>query len=298
MKLVADRAEVSVPGSIAGLGSGYHVLAVAVGPVQRTVVRAVAGDSRIMGLGPLERGMNPRDHGTVRAALTLLDRVGAPQVGLLLQCLSRLPAGSGLGGHAADVATGLVAVRGMLGSPPGLGDEDLVDMAVELGVDRVRARAALFGGAALGDAEVAWTVPTSSSLTPVAFVPNFALDEQLRVPESQVVRYPDAQASAQSLGLQVALLTGALQPDRELLMAATQNAMSRDQGPPPSPASAALVEWLRKQSVPAFTSGQGPAVVSLSPVSDRIIESAARSGWQQLDLMLQVRSALGAAGSV
>lgn len=303
MKLFADRAEVSVPGSIAGLGSGFHVLAVAVGPPARSVVRAVAGPSRLSGAGLLDRGADPARHGTVQAMGALLDRVGAPQVGVHLQSITRIPPGAGLGAFAADVATGLLAARTMLGSPPELDADLLVDMAVALGVERIRARAALVGGAALGTDTAAVSLPVALTdeggpgrapvVAPVAFVPEFVLDERRdRDPLPSVARYLEAQESAEHLALLVALLTGSVPVDYAMLMRATGNAMIAEQLSVLSPSSAALAKWLREQELPAFVTGAGPAVVSLAGVPEPVLAAAARSGWEHLPLSLQPLRAL------
>lgn len=294
MKLLADRAEVSVPGSIAGLGSGFHVLAVAVGPPARFVVRAVAGPSRLSGAGLLDRGADPARHGAVQAVGALLDRVGAPQVGVHLQSITRIPPGAGLGAFAADVATGLLAARTMLGSPPELDTELLVDMAVALGVERIRARVALVGGASLGTDAAAVSLPVSladeadSLVSPVAFVPAFVLDERRdRDPLPSVARYVEAQESAEHLALQVALLAGSVPVDHVTLMRATGNAMIGEQLSVLSPSSAALAKWLREQELPAFVTGAGPAVVSLAQVPEPVLAAAERSGWDHMPLSLQ-----------
>lgn len=296
MKLTADRTQIDVPGSIVGFGTGYSSLVVGVGPVDHVSVVAVAGASQVSGIGLGARPADPSTHPTVVAVSALLDRVGAPQVGVQLSFRAKIPRGSGLGARSAEIVTGLVAATRLLGSPDELDLDFLLQMAQELGADRQRALVAFMGGACvrLGEQdEVRFEGKPWSDLQLGAFVPGFVMDETKdQEPEPRAVKYADAQRSAASLALQMGLLSGTVYPDREILKAATQNALRKEVASVRSPASHSLANWFQEQSIPAFVTGSGPAVVTCGVVPEEISEAALVSGWTPHPLELATTGAL------
>ncbi len=290
VKLTADRTDIVVPGSIVGFGTGYSILAAAIIPADHINVRAVAGAAQVSGLGLGAKARDPTRHPTVVALRSLLDHVGAPQVGVHLAFRSKIPRGSGLGAFEAEVVAGLVAATRMLGSPDNLDQGFLLDFAERLGADRLRAAVSLSGGAALRvDSQSLRRLPVdpNSGLEITAFVPGFTLDERSdRDTEPRAIRYAQAQRSAASLALELGLLAGITAITPEILMDATENAMRAEQLSVRSPASTSLATWFRDQEVPAFVCGSGPSVICYGPVPEVISDAAAQSGWNQLPLGL------------
>ncbi|WRS30185.1 hypothetical protein U6G28_00380 [Actinomycetaceae bacterium MB13-C1-2] len=296
MKLTADRTDIVVPGSIVGFGTGYSILAAAIIPADHVNVRAVAGAAQVSGLGLGAKAPDPTRHPTVVALRSLLDHVGAPQVGVHLAFRSKILRGSGLGSFEAEVIAGLVAATRMLGSPDALDEEFLLDFAEKLGADRLRAMVSLGGGAALRvGSEHLRNLPVdpNSGLEITAFVPSFTLDERSdQDAEPRAIRYSQAQRSAASLALQLGLLAGTTAITPGVLMDATENAMRAEQLSVRSPASTSLVTWFRDQQIPAFVCGSGPSVICYGSVPEAIGDAAVQSGWSQLPLGLTVSGAL------
>ena len=178
MRLRVDSAKVTVGGTVTNFGSGFRSIALAVDAGDSVTVRAIAGPTRLTLTGeatddPSIKGVPADQHPTVSALRSLLDQVGAPQVGLHLKYSGRIPAEVGLGSHAAQVLAGLRIGRALLGNPEELTDDFLQSTAIDLGADRLRL-------AALTDGPLVVSVPALEELQSQrpgnAFAPGEPLD--------------------------------------------------------------------------------------------------------------------------
>jgi homoserine kinase len=98
-------------------------------------------------------------------------------------------------------------------------------------------------------------------VVPVAFVPDTkSSTAKVRKLLPEQVPHHDAAANAARAGLLVEALTR--RPD--LLLVATQDALHQPYRAPAMPRSAALVERLRADGVPAVISGAGPTVLAFA----------------------------------
>lgn len=294
MKLKADRVELSVPGSIGGL-SPFGCVALAVSPLDRITVRAVAGPSRVSGTGEFVRRPMAETHPTVLAVKHVMDHAGASQVGIQLHAEAGIPRGAGLGAFAAQVVTGLVAAREMLGAQELISREHLIQFAVEMGADRLRACASLCGGLAVADPSSIDmpSVGIAQQLPLTAFVPDFEADESRKVDLSpQVVRFPQAASAASALAALVSAIGSGELPDSARLLQLTDAALIADSLQVVAPASWALVGWLREMGLPALVSGAGPSVVVVGEVPQNVRDASVRSGWREVNLLVAGQGAL------
>lgn len=148
------RVRAFAPGTVANLGPGLDVLGLAL---------TGAGDSVSAERSP-EKAIRIRDSGHPEipteasrntagiAAAKVLERAGAPGMGVLLDVSKGLPLSGGQGGSAASAAASAVAVNALLGSP--LSREDLLDACLDAeeavaGRHADNVAAALFGGVIL-----------------------------------------------------------------------------------------------------------------------------------------------------
>ncbi len=294
MKIVADRAEVTVPGSVTGFGIGLDLLGVATLPAYRASFRAVAGRTQVIGDAIPAALTDPEKNPAVVAVKALLERVGAPTVGLNVTVSSSIPPGAGLGSYAAKVAAGTLAAKALLGDPEPLDLDFLTDCVTSLGVDPLRTRLALSGEGAFlrSDGSPAPFTTAQTGLDLTALIPDFVLDEHSGSgPRPSAVPFAAAQGAAANALLMTSLLSGQTAPTTELLYQATENLLADQYLQPASPASAALVRWLREQGLAAFTSGDGPAVCCFGELSPEVAGAAERSGWKVLPLIVaSVRS--------
>jgi homoserine kinase len=126
-------------------------------------------------------------------------------------------------------------------------------------------------------------------LAPVAFVPaTTSSTAQVRGLLPPTVPYADAVLNAS----RAALLPLALTRDPALLLAATEDRLHQGYRAPAMPATAALVEELRSQGVPAVVSGAGPTVLALTTRDTRAaVAGADRPGWSVHALDVEPRGA-------
>ena len=269
---------------------------------------------------PTTVGLSAEEYPTVRSLRALLDSVGASQVGLHLQYAGRIPPASGLGSRSAKILAGLLIGRQLLGNPDGITDRYLATLATDLGADRLRISALMNGPLALSvplDAgnDPIWCAAVNARISPVGFVPSIRLGRAPKAPQKPRVAYFDdaARASARAAVLVAALVGGGVGTSRsggspsnekdaevrddgatdltdeaailrEQLVAGTGDDLRWDEVSARLPASAALTDWLRELGLPAFVSGDGPAVVSLVRPRTEVLEAAQRSGWRVIEL--------------
>jgi len=272
---------IEVPASSANLGAGFDAIGLALGLHDRIEVDVTPGGYRVDVTGE-GAGRLPCDenHLVVRAALATLDALGAARPGgLALRCRNRIPHSRGLGSSAAATVAGVAAGYALAGVD--LDGMERAGRALEL--------AAGFEGHAdnaapslLGGLTIAWAQPDGGfravridphpSLTPVLLVPTLeSATAHTRGLLPRDVPHADAVFNAGRAALLLHALT--VEPRPELLLAGTDDRMHQPYRRGAYPATAALVDALRKHGVPAAVSGAGPTVLALTggdPLPDAV----------------------------
>jgi homoserine kinase len=176
--------EVTVPGTIANLGPGFDVLALAVQVHDR--IRVSLSDREEVtfqgeGAEALAGVKNPM---VARAARAVAERAGRP-VAFRIEVESVVPVARGLGSSAAAIAGGLVAANRLLESPLDL--PVLVEIGAALEGHPENVAAALLGGV------VVVTQTEAGECAYKRFLPRLDFDIVLAVPR---LALPTAQARA------------------------------------------------------------------------------------------------------
>lgn len=267
MRIQNTRVSVQVPATSANLGPGFDALGLALDLCDELSVEATTGGIEIEvegeGSGSLPAG---EDHLVVRALRRGLDHAGAPQTGLRLRALNRIPHGRGLGSSAAATVAGLLLARGMLSDPQALDDDAVIQLATEFEGHPDNAAPALLGGVVLSwmRGERARTVPlhlADGVLHPLVLLPTATLStRQARGLLPAEVPHRDAAFNASRSALLVHALAGA----PELLLEATEDRLHQEQRAPGMPESVELMRVLRREGFPAVVSGAGPSVLVLA----------------------------------
>jgi homoserine kinase len=282
---VAFRAapvRVRVPATSANLGPGFDALGLALSLYDDVVVR-VADEGLFVDVAGEGADSVPRSrrHLVVRALQAGFDALGGQPRGLEVVCANRIPHSRGLGSSAAAIVAGLVAARALvLGGADTLDDDALLALAAQLEGHPDNVAACLLGGLTL-----AWTpadgpaqavrLPVSSALRPVVFVPTAgASTARARKLLPETVPHADAARNA----ARSALLVHALAADPGLLLVATEDRLHQQYRAAAQARTAALVDALRADGVPAVVSGAGPSVLAFSGAVDDLGSYAPR-GW-------------------
>ena len=283
---------VRVPATSANLGPGFDSAGLALTLFDDVVVRATGSGLEVHvegeGAGEVARGER---HRVVRAVRAALERLGGQPAGLEVRCTNRIPHARGLGSSSAAIVSGIVAACGLVRDAD-LSDQQRLDLADELEGHPDNVAACLRGGVTF-----AWTEPDGprvlrldahADLAPVAFVPaTRSSTKQVRGLLPPSVPYEDAVLNAS----RAALLPHALTGDPSLLLPATEDRLHQGYRAPAMPASAALMQELRAQGVPAVISGAGPTVLALTTRATRDAVAVPRQDWQVLALDVQPRGA-------
>lgn len=264
---------VRTPASSANLGPGYDALGLALGLYDEVTAEVVGGE----GLSVTVEGVGaedvPRDesHLVVRSLRTVFDELGLAQPGLRVHCVNRIPHARGLGSSSAAIVGGITAARALLAETSAvvpIGESRFDDAAALALATRIEGHpdnvaAALLGGLTIAwrDGDVARAVRLDVEAQVVVYVPDEGVSTEVArglLPEQ--VPHTDA---AHSAG-RAALLVAALDGRPELLLDATEDRLHQAYRAPAMPASAALVETLRADGIPAIISGAGPTVLAFA----------------------------------
>ncbi|APX32299.1 homoserine kinase [Brachybacterium sp. P6-10-X1] len=267
MRIQHTRVSVRVPATSANLGPGYDTLGLALELCDDLELEATTGGIEVRAEGEGAASVpTGEEHLVVRALRRGLDHAGAPQVGVRLRAVNRIPHGRGLGSSAAATVAGLLLARGLLSEPGALDDADVLQLACEFEGHPDNAAPALLGGVALSwmSAGQAHAVPLShapASLDPLVLLPATTLStERARDLLPDEVPHADAVFNAS----RAALLVHALASDPELLMEATEDRLHQEQRAAGMPQSVELLRVLRQEGHPAVISGAGPSVLVLA----------------------------------
>lgn len=221
-----DNITVKTAATAANMGPGFDCMAMALDIWNSTTVEVLpAGD------GPV---YEVNGHGSEypddmyarlvnRCAHLPFERIGAPPPPLGITCHNEIPAGKGLGSSAAAIMAGLVAGNALAGAR--LGEEEILQMAVEVEGHPDNVVAALYGGCRIVvpvDGRFATApVPVPEELRAVLYVPERPMPtRQARQLLPGLVERQDAVFNLGRVGLLVRALTSG---DLSMLGIATED---------------------------------------------------------------------------
>ncbi|GIH90039.1 homoserine kinase [Planobispora siamensis] len=300
------KVAVRVPATSANLGPGFDSLGLALGLYDEVEVEIGAAPGLTIevsgeGEGELDAG---EGHLVVRSLRAAFDAFSVRQPdSIRLVCRNRIPHGRGLGSSSAAICAGIVAARA-LAYPEHAGDRSVreragsvlsdafaLGLATEIEGHPDNVAPCLAGGLTIawmeqpGDPRMVKLAP-HGDIRPVAIVPADRLSTEVArglLPKD--VPHADASANAGRAALLIAALTA--RPERELLLAATEDRLHQDYRAPAMPQTAELVKRLRGAGVPAAVSGAGPTVLAFStPDTQDLIAPEVGTDWhiQPLDV--------------
>lgn len=295
MRVHDDFVAVKVPATSANLGPGFDCMGLALDLWDEVSIHATTGPTSVVvegeGAGNVELG---EDNLVVRALRLALDRAGAPQVGVRMRCLNRIPHSRGLGSSASAIVAGVTLARALIGDPDILGRQEILEIGSEMEGHPDNVAPAVFGGATVAwmneeTCEVgALRLSPPQAIAPVVFVPDFELrTATARAALPDTVAHVDARFNVARASALTAILSGHASGGADLhsqLMEATRDRLHQEPRRSAMKPSLALVDWLRGAGYAAVVSGAGPTVMSLEPVGADIRRDAAASGWRVLPL--------------
>lgn len=280
---------VRVPASSANLGPGFDALGMALGRYDHIDVATLAEpalriDVSDVGAGGIDDVPRDESHLVVRVLRRTFDHLGVAPAGLALRCENAIPHARGLGSSAAAVVAGVAAAYALADRP--LDVDAVLGIAADFEGHVDNAAASLLGGAV-----IAWQEEDGHRWHAERIAPHAAIRPVVAIPEQrsstdttrgllpETVPHGDAVFSAGRAALAVHALTAA----PELLVAATADRLHQHYRAPAYPATAHLIEALRKSGVAAAVSGAGPTVLALT-TDGRIPDDVDTSGFTCVEL--------------
>ena len=286
---------VTAPATSANLGPGFDALGLALGLYDEVVARVAGVGIRVTVTGEGEADL-PSDetHLVARCLLTTLERLGAAPAGIALTCRNAIPQARGLGSSSAAIVAGILAGRALVED----GERRLPDDAVLRLATEIEGHPDNVAPCLLGGLTIAWLdasggravrLPPAASVRPLLLVPEErGLTAHARAALPASVPHRDAAFNAGRAALLVPALTGS----PELLMAATEDRLHQGYRAAGMPATAALVDELRRSGIPAVVSGAGPSVLAFRPaVGEETDEIPITTGWRVLTPGVDMRGA-------
>jgi len=265
------RATAYSPGSTSNVGPGFDCLGIAITGLgdRVTAERASASGVRIRSVSDPRIPSDPAQNTASLAALEVLRRADAADLGVELVIEKGLPLAGGLGGSAASAVAGAVATNALLDRP--LETEDLLGCALEA-EDHVAGRHAdnvapsLLGGAVIVvglDPLCYARITVIPSLRLVFVMPRYEVPTQkARALLPVVVPRGDAVAQAASLA---GLVAGLEQGDGALVGASMVDRIAEPSRVPLYPGYPdARAAALEAGAWGVAVSGAGPTLVALS----------------------------------
>ena len=268
------RVSIAVPASVANLGPGFDILALAL--QLQNEVRCESRDDGAVVIDPGEGGddslRDPERNLITRAYLHACRAIGVEQFGAGFQCVNRIPFGRGLGSSAAAALSGVLAAVALHHAP--WDEQAVIDSVAELEGHRDNAAAALLGGLAIcapGAPAVQMNVP--DELRVVMFIPDGALSTG---EAREVVPREFSRADAIFNAARCALLVRALAlRDYDTLGAAMDDRWHQPARSVLLPALPHLIAAARAAGAAgAALAGAGPSVAALAVGDTAAIENA------------------------
>jgi homoserine kinase len=289
------QVRIAVPATVANLGPGFDVLALAL-ELQNEVTARQTGEPGLSidpGPGSPDELRDPSRNLVARAYTATCAELGVLPNGLHIECVNRIPFRRGLGSSAAAALAGVLCATALHGAP--WDEQRILEWVSGIEGHPDNAAAALFGGLAVvtpGARTV--NVDVSDELRAVVFVPSFELETALaRRVVARAFTREDAIFNAARCALWVRAV--ALR-DWASLAVAMQDRWHQPARTALFPALPELIAAAVEGGARgAALSGAGPSVVALTdgepePVAAAMLACAARCGVSGETIVSRVRN--------
>jgi homoserine kinase len=264
---------VAVPASVANLGPGFDILAMAL-QLQNDIRAEQRPGALTIDAGPdAPAELNDPERNLVTIAYAgSCAALGVPAAGVHFTCVNRIPIGRGMGSSAAAALSGVLAATALHQAP--WDENDVLERVASLEGHRDNAAAALLGGLAICAPDApAVQVAVSDELRAVLFIPDvpFTTNES-----RQVVPTTFSRADAIFNASRCALLVRALAlGDHAALRVAMQDHWHQDARFALMAGSREIVAAaLAAGAFGAALAGAGPSVIALTPLDPEPIAVA------------------------
>ena len=285
---------VKVPATTANLGPGFDALGLALNLWNEA--EFVSTDDNKINVSVNGEGVDKlstnADNAIAEAALQIYDLVGKSCPGLQIDCLNRVPLGSGMGSSSAAMLTGMLGANTLLGNP--LTDEEILKLAIETEGHPDNVAPAMLGGLVASIVHeqrvISMKLPARAnhgSIHTTVVLPDFDFPtKQARaILPKQIERKDAIYNISRAVLVTEALRTG----DLELLGIAMKDSLHQPYRLPLIPGAIAALEAGKKAGAAAVAlSGAGPSLIAFSSTTEIRIGEAMKRAFESAGMNARV----------
>jgi homoserine kinase len=288
------KIRVKVPATTANLGPGFDALGLALNLWNEADFHATDDNNihvTVEGEGKGELPTNT-DNAIAEAALKIYDLVEKACQGLRINCLNRVPLGSGMGSSSAAMLTGMLGANGLLGNP--FTEEEILKLAIETEGHPDNVAPAMLGGLVASiiyeDRVFSIKLPAKAnhgSIHATVVLPDFDFPtKQARaILPKQVERREAIFNISRAVLVTEALRTG----DLELLGIAMKDSLHQPYRLPLIPGAIRALEAGKKAGAAAVAlSGAGPGLIAFSSKAEPGIGAAMKKAFESAKMHARI----------
>lgn len=264
------KIHVKVPATTANLGPGFDALGLTLNLWNEAEFISTTDNQIVVSVRGEGQEVLPvnADNAIAESALQIYDLVGKPCQGLRINCLNRIPLGSGMGSSSAAMLTGMLGANALLGKP--LSSHKIMKLAIENEGHPDNVAPAMLGGLVVSivvdERVISLKLPARAKLAPIhatVVLPNFDFPtKQAReILPAQVERQDAIYNISRAVLVTEALRTGKL----SLLGKAMTDSLHQPYRLPLIPGAQSAMYAARQAGAAAVAlSGAGPSLIAFS----------------------------------
>ena len=288
------KIHVKVPATTANLGPGFDALGLTLNLWNEAEFQCTDSDQitvSVQGEG-IEKLPQNEENAIAQAALMIYDLAGKSCPGLRIECLNRIPLGSGMGSSSAAMLTGMLGANGLLGNP--FSDEEILKLAIETEGHPDNVAPAMLGGLVASivhnERVFSMRLPTKANHGPIhatVVLPNFEFPTQT----ARALLPKTVERSEAIFNLsRVVLVTEALRTgNMELLGIAMKDSLHQPYRLPLIPGAIDALKAGKDAGASAVAlSGAGPSLIAFSPQEDPAIGAAMQAAFAAADMDVRI----------
>ena len=285
---------VKVPATTANLGPGFDALGLALNLWNEAEFACTDDNKIVVTVNGEGKGKLPAnaENAVAEAALQIFDLAGKPCPGLSINCLNRVPLGSGMGSSSAAMLTGMLGANSLLNHP--FSDDEILKLAIETEGHPDNVAPAMLGGLVASivyeDRVVSMKLPAKAnhgSIHATVVLPDFDFPtKQARAILPRQVERKDAIFNiSRAVLVTEALRTG----DLELLGIAMKDSLHQPYRLPLIPGAVAALEAGKKAGAAAVAlSGAGPSLIAFSSKTEAGIGASMKRAFESAGLSARI----------
>jgi homoserine kinase len=288
------KIKVKVPATTANLGPGFDALGLALDLWNEAEFVATNDKKILLRISGEGADLLPTDtnNSIVDAALQVYDLVGKPCPGLRIQCVNRVPLGSGLGSSSAAMLTGLLGANALLGEP--FTREKILKLAIEIEGHPDNVAPAMLGGLVASIIHeshvVSLRLTLTSQRTPIhitVVLPEF--DFPTKQARAILPKQIDRKDAIYNISRAVIVTEAFRVGDLKMLGEAMTDRLHQPYRLPLIPGAQTAMDAMKRAGAEAVAlSGAGPSLIAFSSQNEKAIGESSKKAFEEAGLAARI----------